>query len=359
MKKWQFDKQFLERNINEGIILLNDNELDKLERIIIKNDLKTLKQYLTGDFESYNTSIKNFKSLEKLKKYVLIKAQNIYITLGKELIDWIIDLNNENPFYDIQDTKKTKISISKQVELTLKNYENNSKYLLNYAKQILSSQPTSQIQIIKDLEVGSYCHYSDIAKIPLILIDTTESPNTLNHETQHAIEYFLPYKTHEFFNELGAIYFELLFLDLLFNEQGFLYNGDYGERLQEVSYEINTLAEYFELIKIFAKYNFNIETKHFINLFEKYMFVEENKLIGFLNEEIASESIEYNILYLLSSLKAIELRNKNSILKTDSINILKPHIKYPKFNFNIPDNYLKIYELYIEEMKQKTKKKRR
>ena len=359
--KWQIDYKEIKKGIEEGLNLLEDPELTKNEKKYIKKDLQYLRNFLSGNFEDDEKIITTFryKSFEQLKYKVLRIMENHYKLLGIDLINFIITLNNEQIFMPTTVVEpKTKLSIDTQAELTIKNYEKHSLQLSKYVQQLLHSQTNVQIQLAENLQSTSFCYYSGLIDKSYLIINPNEAPWILNHEIQHSIEDILGYNTHFLFSELGAIYFETLFLDTLYDTQGFLFEGDYHLRLEETKDYLIILAEYFTIIKIFANMNFQIPTNQFIDIFMNNSDILPECFEAYLKEEIIGERIEQCMIYLFSYLKTLDLRTQTKLTHKDHYNFLKKLISIQRFKYNVPENAFKKYELYLNELKAKTRTKR-
>lgn len=355
--KWSFDKQFLINCINKGNILLENPNLTKSDKTNIKFDLLVFKQFLNDNFEYLELGKpKTYKTIEEVKERVLNKMKKHYTLLGENLINWIIALEQTRIFDIPIKGNKTNLPVEKQAQLTILNYQTHSNILLQHAKNLLSPHPTNKIQIVKELETSSYMHFSSTTRLPYLIINPEEAPWVLNHEIEHGIENIASYTPHKIYEELGAIYFELLFTDLLYKEQGYINPGDCFERTIDTLYDLSFLAEYLEIVKIFAKINFEVPTNIFKQVFLDNLDINEEELLQYLNEEIINDGIDLCIQYSLSYLKAIELREITKTYQGDILNLLLPYLKNKRFKFIPPENYYSIYQKYLEETEQKTKK---
>ena len=160
--------------------------------------------------------------------------------------------------------------------------------------------------------------------------------------------------THAWYEELGAHYFEILFLDVLYDRQGYLLSSDYSLRVDGAKDLLDFLYEYLNCILIFARSNFDTSLDKFMEIIMDIYDVDLEEAIDIMKEElVTTEQIE-TLDYLFSYLKAIELRERTFITKRTSDSILEPYINSKRFKFYLPKD-IGIYERYIEEMKQKTR----
>lgn len=355
-RKYEFDKQYLKSILNKGNIILIKNNLSEFDQKIIQEDVSFLRRVLSNDFKFYEGENPNeYKTFKALKNELLIYLKKMYHYLGEALINYLIDLEEEQIFDDPQSFGYTFLSVDEMVELTLKNYEENSRFLLGTAKQIISSRPTNQIQVVEDLGSSSYCHCSTLTELPFLIIDPLEKPQILNHELEHGIEFSLAINYNDVFSELGAIYFEMLFTDVLYKSKGFIFPDSYTGRIEDASYQLRYLTPFFKIMKIFAKNNFKVSDDCFKQILLENINVMDNDIESYLRQEDVIGDIDGETIYLLSFLKAIELREKTKGVKDDKLIYLTPYTARNKLNFGTSKSTFKIYKDYILEMKSKVK----
>lgn len=353
---WNFNKQFIKEVISKGYVLLDDPKLPKIAKKSIKTDISTFTRFINGNFELKDFVAKPPHDVEKLKSYILTRMQYQYKTLGEDLINWTRDLCCEGIFKLNGKNNNTDLSIDDQAELTIENYSKNSRRFLTIAKPVLSDEIIRQIQITPELKNTSYCYNDEITDLPYLIINPKQAPWILNHETQHAIEAIKKYDSHRLYGELGSIFFELLFNDVLYKNQGYLLQGDYGIRQKDTEKTLLMLYNYFQIMLNFKARNFDVPTDVFQQEFLKICNSnEENDLINFLRTEIAPPDIVDDMTYLYSYFKAIELREELLTHKQDSAYLLEPYIKTKKFNFTPNTESFSTYKRFTEEMKEKSK----
>lgn len=349
--KWSFDKEYLKKVIELGKKRLENNNLSRRERQSTRIDIETFSRFMNNDFElksdSYNFSTP--KNIDKLSEYILFKMKRHYDILGEDTIRFIIDLYEECIFEEVRGISDiTKLSLEEQTELIIKNYERNIPKFVNPAKEILLDDSVKQIQVID--EDDSYCHYDSITNKSYILVNMLDAPCIFNHEVEHAVEEYYNYPTHFLYDELGAILNEMLFNEEIHRLNGYLCEGDYDFRLDEASYLLNSVYSYFKILLEFASKNFNISTNELIDTFIKYDITEENTILEYLSEDIATNYMEGSMGYLFSFLRALELRelfiNKNN----DSFYIFEHYLKSKKFVFRKPKDGFMLYSRYIDSV---------
>lgn len=356
-KRWSFDKDYLRSVIDKGVRMLESNNLSRKARQFIRIDIETFSRFLNDDFELRNADCYKFSTpnnIDKLRDYILLKMKRQYNILGEDLIQFIIELNDLEIFEQTSGISDiTQISLECQTELIIKNYEKNAPKFVNAAKEILLDDKIKQIQIIDNDD--SYCHYDYITEKSYILVNMTDAPCIFNHEVEHAIEEYFRYPTNYFYDELGAILNEMLFNLELYKVNGYLYTGDYDFRLDENAYLIKSVSEYFKILKIFASKNFNISTSELINTFLEFEKTSEMLVWEYLREDIATNYMEGNIGYLLSFLKAVELRELFVNKNRDSFDIFEHYLKNKKFVFRRPKDGFDLYKRYIGDVKSRVR----
>lgn len=352
VNKWEIDKAYLRKCIDDGYHMLNNPYLSKIDKLYVKDDIKLFERFLKGCFELQNSNSKTDISLKRLKELVLQKMKKEYEILGDNLINFIISLGNIGLFDCGFSINQTDLSMDTQAELTLLNYREHSQFLYSYVNRLLSSRKIAQIQMVENLNGSSYCHYSEIRKIPFLIIDPLEAPWIFNHEIEHGIEIALNWDLNSLFLELTPIYFELLFTDILYHEQGFVLHGDYQNRVENASFYFICLDEYFGVMQKFAETNFDVSLETFKSVFFDNVSLCDNTsetLQRYLIKEILSGEIEKYMRYLFSYLKAIELYDQTIESQKDGYDILKPYLT-PKFNFEVSDASVSTYENYLNKM---------
>lgn len=359
MSKWTFEQKFISDVINRGYVLLDNPHISKSKRKSIKTDIETFTRFLSADYENREQQLtKPPKDLEKLKRYILKRMQEQYNNLGEETILWTMDLYFEDIFKDIKRGSKTILTLDEQSELTLENYSENSRRLLPTAKSILSDEILKQIQCVPNLKTSSYCYYDEITDLPYLIVRPTQAPWVLNHETEHAIEEIRKLVPNAMYSELGPILFELLFNDTLYKNQGYVNIGDYNMRMFDTKESLLTLFHYFDIMMDFKNLNFEVPTDVFLDSFREICQSDEDEdVINFIREEIATTEITEDMSYLYSYLKAIELREQATTKKEDFAYILDPYIRTKKFKFQPTEESFNAYKRFTTEMKEKTKTK--
>ena len=355
---YQFDRNFMLKSINDIQRLLNDTNKSLRIKRNLKAMMKVLRNLIEKNYNYYDeVSIKAPSDLEKIKRIVLNRMRIAYKTLGPDLICWLLDLIVLGIFdldYELEE-QKTILNIDTQADLTIENYNMKSRRYFEIAKEIILNRKGAQIELIDDIKIESYCVYNDFVKQSFIVLNPTDAPWILNHEIQHAVENICEYQTHNMYDELGAHYFEMLFLDTLYDNQGYLLTGDYIEKMKDAKDLLEYLYGYLNCIMVFCTYNFEVPLDIFINGIMDCYDVDLKTAYDdiLINELFANNSIK-DMNYLFSYLKAIELRERTFLTKKSSDDILEPYINSRRFKFYPPKD-IGIYKRYITEMQQKTR----
>lgn len=357
--KWSFDKDYLRTVIDDGNKMLENKDLSRRARQAIKVDIETFSRFIDGDFELKSSDCYNFSTpnnIDKLRDCILFRMKKQYNILGEDLIKFIIDLSETSIFEEVRGISDiTKLSMDEQVELIIKNYERNALKFVKPAKEIIIDNGVKQIQVIDSED--SYCHYDYITRKSYILINMLDAPCIFNHEVEHAIEEYYRYHTNILYDELGAILNEMLFNEEIYKMNGCLFEGDYDFRLDEAAYLLKSVSNYFKILLIFASKNFNISTDELIDRFVNYEKASKMLVLEYLREDIATNWMLGNIGYLVSFLKAIELRELFLNSNKDSFYIFECYLKSKKFMFRKPKDGFDLYIRYVEEVKSRVKKK--
>ena len=265
---YQFDREYMIKAIWYIQSLLNKPNISNKAKRELKSELNTLKNLYERNYEFYNDiHFKVPSDLEKLKRISLNKMRLVYKTLGDNLINWLLDLE-EREIFNIDEESievKTSLTLREQAELTIETYNNHSKKYLDIAKTIILGEDIRVIEEVNNKEDSSEVFYIDFLQKSFIVIDPDQAPFILNHEIQHCVEDDLKYITHNMYEELGPHYFEMLFLDILYNRQGYLLSGDYGFRIDAAKYFLEVLYGYLGCIIVFARNNFNVSLDKFID----------------------------------------------------------------------------------------------
>lgn len=355
--KWSFDQQFIKDVIDKGYVLLEDPKLTKSKKKNIRIDINKFQSFLRGDYEITPSDQRLPHNVEQLKRVMLKKMQEQYKTLGEDLILWTMDLCYNEIFTSPRKSRKTRLSIDDQADLTLENYATNAPGYRQTAEQILSPAIIRQVQEVPDLEDTSYCYYDEITELPFLIVNPKQAPWALNHETQHAVEELKKLEANRYFHELGPILLELLFNDTLYKNQGFLNKGDYSDRIEDSEETIRRLYRYFDIMLTFAQTNFQVPADVFLDEFSNICYASsEEGIVDFIREEVEPSEIVDEMAYLYSYLRAIELREQIHDKKQDCIQLLEPHLTSKRFVFKPTEESFATYRRFTQEMKSKTKK---
>ena len=353
LPQWSFDNKHFEDVIVKCRQMLESGKLSGDDLELIKGDILVLESFIDGKYEVDVSTEKQTENIEDLKNSILKGMSRHYKMLGESFIKWIMNLEEVGVFDDYElISRNTELSLDELVELTLKNYEKNSIGLLLPAKKILLDDSIRQIQLTSD---KSCEYYIDATKTPYVVYNYMDPPCLFNHEIEHAVESLKSRTINEYFSELGAIYYELLFNDEMYNVKGELKKGDFDFRIEQSSDSLYCLYYYFKLMLLFAKKNFDVSTEEFSATILKLGISSEGELEEYLREDISNGVILNDMMYLFSFLKAIELREKIITSRSKQDETISLYMGRSIFQFDIPQDGINIYRRYVEETNQKVK----
>ena len=365
MTKYNFDRKTLQYSLEQCKKKLKSRSLPLVEKFAYEEDETFFSNMLSGNYSNitdefyYYEGIEddiedNEYSFEELKEILIGKSIELSKILGDNIIDLIIQLQEEEVFYIPSETEEKTLTMDEQVEYTIKNYEQNSKKLLIPARRLL--QEKKLIQATTKDEISSYTQFPYSVDLPFIIVNPNERTCILNHELEHALEYILNIDREKkgLYLELGSIYFEMLFCDQLHKLSEDKYSSDYQKRVYETYLYILQFYPLFKFIKELKSRNFQISDKIFKQLCKNVLGVEENELEDYVIYIFEDDNIITQLCYLLSHLKAIELREQNGRKKQDSLDIILPEIIKP-VSADQKSNKEKIltYRRYLSEIERK------
>ena len=363
MTPWKFDRKILEDSLKQCQTKLNNQTLSLIDRFEIEEDESFFINMLNGNYSNEQENFYYYEGIEdeyendteecqfeELKERILLKCIDYHNELGDSIIDLIIKLAEENVFYIPSESKDEILSIDEQEEYTIKNYETHSKKLLKPAKEILKAKKL--IQVSTQDKITSYTQFPYSIDLPFIIVNPNERNSILNHELEHAIEFMLNIGREKdgYLLELGSIYFEMLFCDLFHQKTNKNYSTDYEKRVIESTIYIRDLYPIFLFIRELKRREFNINDNEFEKLCNEILEIDIRNLEEFLNEEL-EEKFESRLRYLLSHLKAIELR-ENTTNNNDSFDILFKEFNKP-LQYETNSEKIMTYKRYLSEIERK------
>ncbi len=357
MNNWHINRDYLRKSITEGHkILINPNTSETLKREV-KYDIKVYRNFLAKNFEMFvDYEDKDCVFDEKVKNKVL-NIMHRHYNKFKHLFDYLITLYNSNIFNEFKGMNQTHIDLEFVKELTLENYKEHSVYLYKYAKKLLQLNSNLYVEKVEDDRITSYVHYSSIDNAKMIIINPYDLCNNFNHELEHVIEKEIGYNDNNLYYELGPILFEQLFLDKVYDIFGYLNSGDILDRLIDIDWKLETIINYFKMLKELAMSNFEISYDKFIILIRKYMELYDDKsILEFIFEEIINLGIEDDLAYVFAYLKGIVLRKEIRINKDDAYKLLKPYLTTQKYDFSDNKDF-KLYDDYLNSMQKRIRNK--
>lgn len=352
MKKWQFNKKVLQDAIDCGNHFLLTNKLSNQQRRSIRSDIVRFQNFLSGDFEDYQRKV--FFNPSTLKRNILNGMKRHHRIFKGDLMSWFIELNQAKIFKYHRRMKVFKLPIEEMAEQTLKVYRTNAPLFYNCAKEFIYC---SELNLIQEAEISSssYCFYSDILKLPFIVINKNDDSYVLNHEIQHAIEYMLDIAIPEFYHEFGPIYFESLFIDSAYEKHGKKVLSGFVRRIQDMEDYLDILSVYLYSMSVFSHYDFDVSDEFFYEIWQEATGLSFDYLTQFLNHEIVNREITSSLSYLLSFLKAIEIRDVIITGNPDGRRKFNDLLFTKKFSFTPPSDGFEPYARFVNEVKQKVR----
>ena len=352
MKKWQFDESTIKSAIDAGNRFLLDDSLSRKHRLEITSDIRRFQRFLNGDYELLER--KRYLKHPQLKNNILRAMRKHSKIFDKNFISWLIGLAQSNIFARDEEVPIFSIPIEEAANHTIENYKRNSPIFYQYAYELLRNKKINLIQETP-LEGSPYCFYSDILRLPFIVINSSTEASTLNHEMQHAIEYLLGITTSPFYSEFGPIYFETLLTDQLFSHYGKDVLSSILNRICDTQRFLDFVKCYLYPLSVFSHFNFDVDDELFYSTFHDITNLQGEELIRFLNEEMVASEITDTLGYLFSYLKVIEIR---SLAKRDNLEVGDEfnRILYDKtFKFEKPKNGFQVYKDFVDEIQEKAR----
>lgn len=357
MDNWYFNEKFIKNTIDKGMVLLKNPIIPLNQRRSIKNDIYIFKEFLSSNFDKVQQSSSNtlFNSVEQLKRVVLKTMEKQYKILGREMISFLITLNEtfEIDVYNVLQSGPD-LTIEEQAQETLEMYKQYSERLYIEARKIIFNK-TPQIHVNYDLDFNSWGFYSCILKEYLLIIDPSESSSVLTRELQKAIEYSMGFNPNYLSDELGSIYFEMLFNDQMFSKYR-VFSKEYYDRLCAFKLHLQQISPYLELVLLFSDSKFKIETESFLECFKDLTPIKYEDTIKYINKEIISSKMESSIKYCVSFLKAIEFRKKTHQNKEIGVGEFINCLSAKKEKYSVPESGIVLCKNFSEEVYQKSKK---
>lgn len=360
--RWQFDRDFLIRTINDfKIQLLNSSAISSKKREEMQATIEEFSFFLDvldGNKIKNDFDFDIFSNLKKedfiiLKRLFLSKACKDYNLVGEELINFVIVLADSfkatigcDMQYD------SDVSPDEIVAHTLEVYDNYLELFSSTAREIID-YPIRLINFSKNKNKGSECFYT--FNLPFINVEEyNKRPNDFIHELQHGIEKIKGYNGNIYFKELGPILSETLYIDKMYEKKDYDAVMLYFERINECEYILGYLNKYFLCIKEFQKYNFEVKTVKFVEILERNSFFNSNNV---LISDFLDKNILELLMYTLSFLKSLEVRNLIYQDKNKGLKLLNNTLTGKKDKHLTTDKMLNDYDDYLREIAIKRKKR--
>ena len=354
-RSWQFDIDFLRQQVKNGQNLLKERNVSSYDKKMIKENMTFFEEILSvmqGTYKEVNSKPK--KLTNTIKDLYLQKIKSDSIILEENFIDLIISIAEGHLSTDLgQEQYYLKNKPLNIVNNSLEVYKEFAPDFIKPANFIIE-HPVSLINFYEQKMMGSECYFDELSGLPFIHVSEQNSfPPSFIHELQHGIGAVLNYKTHPFYNELGSILFETLYIDKMVEKPDEDSALLYQERILETEALLDYLACYFKALKEFKKYNFSIShTKFFdILLSNNVVYNDEEEIIELL------ELDTYECLcYVLSFLKGLEVREKIYHDKKFGLKLLKKLLTHDRLCLEKDSiKTIRTYDSYLDEVKIKIK----
>ena len=362
MNRFEFDRKFLEDTVSMLKAKLGDESLSIIDKCNVDNDLYFFQNMLKGNFvntcdeedfdeDVFDDDLDDDYTIDDCVEMFISKCRELYDILGIRAINLIIKLYEKNIFYYPKFQEKVVLPIEEQAEYTIKNYERNSRKLLVPASSILFPKDHPHIQCVDSFDESSFCYYSEVLREPFIIVDPENGESILNHEVEHACESIIGIGKKIDFQEVGSIFHELLFCDLLREKVGDKYSTAIPDRIVESTCFIRRLYPLFLIIKELQKRHFEVSSDELFELCSKYdLLDEETTFYEYVVDNVMRGGIDTMVNYLFSHLKAIELREKAIRTGRDSLDLLVEEMSRP-LTYRSSDDKILIYKRFLDENK--------
>ena len=239
--------------------------------------------------------------------------------------------------------------MNKVATITLELFSKYSIELFNLASAAIANK---SILVVEDLSSRSFMTPINSIHKGFCVVDKNDSPDTLAHEIEHLNEYILGYKIPTLYDELGPITFETLFIDEMVDSKIPGAELLYFNRLRTTSNYLEDLCGYYKAILYAKKYNFNMSDSKFILMMNEIMSIEKKYIIEFLSEEYNNNTFFEELIYIISFIKSIDIRNKMLDDKKKGLKELKKCLNASDISFN-EKKYYESVKRYIKEINRK------
>lgn len=303
-------------------------------------------------FELFGKPNKKYiNNINLIKEIFLNMMKKDYNELGESFLKYIIELDRLNIFRCDMLEPIYKNNIDKVADITLEVYSKYSNLLYKNAKDVLDNKC---VLVVENIDSKSYMTFLNCINKPICVVDKSDNPNTLIHEVEHAIEAKLRYRIPEDYDELGAITFETLFIDELVDKKIKGTEALYYDRIRESIDFHKDLVNYYMAILYAKRKNFKITNSEFIIMMTEIMNIEKKNIISYSNDLFFQDLFNQELLYFLSFIKSIEIRNMILNDKKLGLKYLRECLNGKDLSFNEKENFNYVKQ-YIKEIKKKNK----
>ena len=353
--KYNIDTDYL-KNISESISKkLIRKDITKLEKSKIKADITTINEIINAKNNLFDDDeeVKEFKDITSLKEDFMKKAKKEFSFIGEDFIKFVISIYESGVLSNINEKNLLfNNNMDEILEKTLKLYSKYSKKLFNQVSNMLDK---NSIQVVSDVPFSSFHSHIFALNKEFFIIDKKDYPYILSHEAFHGIEAKNNLITNRLFWEVGAILFEILYIDEEYNNKGINANKLYYSRINDCKDILEDLYEYFCILLKLKEKNFNINNIEFFDILSQNLNIkDDNNIINYLIYDGLYSKLE-DTCYFASFLKALCIRYITLVDKKKGITELKNMLLSKKFDFDTSINSFDILSEYINSVNSKQK----
>lgn len=354
--KWQFDEEFLKKNIKDGKQLLKRHDISDVKKGLIQETIYQFSEFLDILNDNYiktPPTEPSYSNFTVIKNNFLHKAMQDFHKYGDGFIDFIIYLSDNHTYLSFDNADYfTKTDPELIVNRGLEVYQ---EYFPEFypTTQSIVEYPIPLINFSSKKTIGSQCFYDAILQLPFIHVEKSdEFPPSFIHELQHGVEGIRGYRSYIYFRELGPILMETLYIDKMVKNREVDATILYLDRVMEAEAFLDYLSCYFKVLKELRKLNFSVSSGELINILRKNQFIYEDKM------ELSSainENFDDYMMYLISFFKSLEIREKIYQDRKYGLKLLKKALVNNSVVHLDEESMLQTYENYLYEISKKQK----
>ena len=350
MSEWNFDKKHLKFAIEKGKLLLTKKDISNYRIKGINSEISMFNKWLNDDYSFLISTSNNEYDLSDLKREIMHEVKLCGGFFGRGYISLITKLV-ESDLFNISITDNKLLSTDEQVDITMKTYNSYSPKFSGVAEKILLPN-NSHIQVVNDIKSYSFGS-THILNEGFVVLNPNEGNGILNYHVQESIEELVPFGYSLDYNSLGPILFELLFHDKLYEENNIKYSSDYYSMIKKIREQ---LIDILPILKLFittrSSNRDEINDDLFGDLCYKYFGTDNLEIVY---NQVHNVTSNVDISYILSFLKAIDLREKIVSNGIDAVDLLSKFKDDFIYTPTVINSKFDIYNRYMDEINNKCK----